>query len=97
MKKTQQLANQKAITYRDKLVSEFRSEVMAVAESIALQQHAEAVYVAGNNLLWHSSNIDITDEVIGLMRAQEKEVTEKGQSTEGAAEVKSEQPVQTKQ
>jgi Skp family chaperone for outer membrane proteins len=80
LKKIRELANQKAISYRDKLVSEFRNEVMQVAEDIAQQHQAVAVYVAGSNLLWYSSTIDITDEVIGVMRAQEKTVTDKTQA-----------------
>ena len=95
LKKTQQLANQKAVIYRDNLVNEFRNDVMTVAENIAHQQQAVAVYVAGSNLLWYSSSIDITDEVIGLMRAQEKDLNEQKQSIEDKAEIKSEQPVST--
>lgn len=95
LKKTQQLANQKAVAYRDNLVSNFRNEVMTVAESIAHEHRAVAVYVAGSNLLWYSSSIDITDEVIGLMRAQAKEVNEQDKGTEGAAEIKREQPAVT--
>jgi len=76
LQKTQQLASQKVISYRDQLLIEFRNEVMVVAEDVANKRHAPAVYTAGGNVLWYSSTIDITDEVIGLLRARENEVKE---------------------
>jgi Skp family chaperone for outer membrane proteins len=97
LKKNQQLANQKAISYRDMLVDGFRKEVMTVAESIAHKHQAVAVYVTGSNLLWYSNTIDITDEVIGSMRAQANEMTKQGngRSIESAAEVNTDESAVT--
>jgi len=95
LKKTQQLANQKAISYRDKLVDDFKKEVMTVAESIAHKRKAVAVYAADNNLLWYASSIDITDEVIGVMRAQANEMTEQ-KPEESSVEVKTEDATEAK-
>ena len=97
LKKNQKLANQKAISYRDMLVDGFRKEVMTVAKSIAHKHQAVAVYVTGSNLLWYSNTIDITDEVIGSMRAQANEMTKqgKGRSIESAAEVKTDESAVT--
>lgn len=68
LNKSRQLAGQKATEFRNKLVIEFRSEVVSVAAEIAKQKGAAYVY-ASNSLLWHTSSVDITDEVIGAMRA----------------------------
>ena len=70
LRKTQQLANQKAILYRNQLVDEFRYEVMEVAEKIAQQRKASTIITSGSDLLWYASSIDITDEVIGGLRAR---------------------------
>lgn len=69
LQQTREVARQKAVTFRDKLVQEFRKEVMDVAIDIARDKGAVSVSIAGNHLLWHDSSIDITDEVIGTLRA----------------------------
>ena len=85
LRKTQQLANQKAIQYRDQLLADFKKDVMVVAEQIAEKRNAVTILTAGSDLFWYASTIDITDEVIGKMRAAgnagentvEPEVTDK--------------------
>jgi len=77
LQKTQQLANQKVASYRGQLLTAFRKEVMAMAEVVAKKRNAPIVYTAGGNILWYSSRVDITDEVIGLLRSQENTMEEK--------------------
>ena len=75
LQQTREVARQKAVSFRDKLVIDFRKEVMDVAAEIARERGAVRVTVAGAHLLWHESTIDITDEVIGAMRAAASEET----------------------
>jgi Skp family chaperone for outer membrane proteins len=81
LRQTQQLARQKGALYGARLVNEFRQEVLGVAKGIAEQRGAASIVVANNELLWHSSSIDITDEVIGALRARS---ASRGGDTPGA-------------
>lgn len=82
---TQKIATQKAAEFRDRLVKEFRDEVMRVSQGIAQQRKAEFVY-ASSSLLWHASSVDITDEVIGQMRAQQNKLEDSDKSGAGASD-----------
>jgi Skp family chaperone for outer membrane proteins len=86
LKNTQQLANQQAILYRDQLVDEFRKEVITVAENIAGQRNATTIITANSDLLWYASSVDITDEVIGAMRASVHKTSENSQGGEAGDE-----------
>ncbi len=76
LKQTQQLAEQKASIFRAQLLNEFRQEVAAVAQTVAEKRGAVTVLAINADYLWYASSIDITDEVIGLMRAQPGKIQE---------------------
>lgn len=82
LKQTQQLARQKASTFRDKLIQDFREEVMDAAGGIAENRGASSVVAAGAHLLWYDSRNDITDEVIGVMRDSAKQPAEPKKESE---------------
>lgn len=91
LKQTQQLAEQKAAQYRAQLLAEFRAEVMDSAKVVAGKRGALTVLAVGPEYLWYASEIDITDEVIGLMRsqpAQPAKVTPQADANDGSAEDK---------
>ncbi len=70
LKQTQQLAEQKAVNFRTQLLNEFRQEVAAVAQEIAEKRGAVTVLAVNTDYLWYSASIDITDEVIGVLRSR---------------------------
>ena len=82
---TQKIATQKAADFRGRLVKEFRDEVMHVSQGIAQQRKAEFVYTS-STLLWYASPVDITDEVIGQMRAQQNRLEDSDKSGSGASD-----------
>jgi len=89
LKQKQQLAEQKATVFRAQLLNEFRQEVAKVAQQVAEKRGATTVLAVNDNYLWYASSIDITDEVIGIMRSQpdkqeskEPDETDKTESTE---------------
>lgn len=91
LRQTRQLANRKALLFRDSLVEEFRNEVMTVAGRIARERGAAAILAADSELLWYSSDIDITDEVIGVLRARKAQTdieSETGRAVEETAQDK---------
>jgi Skp family chaperone for outer membrane proteins len=71
LKRTRQIAQKKGELYRGRLLNEFRQEVMGAARQIADKRDAVVVVAANNDILWYSSAIDITDETIGILRAQQ--------------------------
>lgn len=71
LRQTRQLAQQKAELYRVQLLKAFRDEALTAAQQVAQERHATAVVAANSDLLWHAQNIDITDEVIGVLRAKQ--------------------------
>lgn len=77
LKQTQQLAEQKATQYRSSLLNEFRLEVKNIAQNIATKRGATEVRIATINDLWYDSKIDITEDVISVLRSQPAEKTSK--------------------
>lgn len=71
LQKTQQLAIQKGTLYRNRLLNQFRQEVLDAAKGIAASRGSMAVVAANNSILWYSSSIDITDETIGVLRERQ--------------------------
>lgn len=65
---SQERARAQANQYKLQLVEDFRRQVLAAALPIAETRGALSVVTAHANLLWHDPSIDITDEVIGVMR-----------------------------
>jgi len=70
LKQKQNLAEQKATVFRAQLVNAFRQEVAKVAQQVAEKRGAITVLTVNADYLWYASSIDITDEVIGIMRSQ---------------------------
>jgi len=68
-RKQQRAAQQKAAQLRDQLVSRFREDVKSVAMPVAQKRGASSIKILGPDMLWYEPEIDITDEVIGQMRA----------------------------
>jgi Skp family chaperone for outer membrane proteins len=48
----------------------FRNEVRPIAAEIARQHNAEIVIIPNDNVVWHSTSVDITGEVITQWRAR---------------------------
>jgi len=69
LKQKQQLAEQKATIFRAQLLNDFRKEVADVAQQVAKKRGAITVLTVNADYLWYDSSIDITDEVIGIMRS----------------------------
>lgn len=88
LRQTQLLAKQKAEQFRSKLLLEFRQEVLGAAKKIAQDRGASSIQIVNNDLLWHSPSIDITADVIKVLRASavesitEKKPKEKGPKTQ---------------
>ncbi len=76
LKQSQQLAEQKATLFRSQLLNAFRQEVKTVAQQIAKKRGALTVITATPEYIWYDSRIDITDEVIGVMRSQSTSPTD---------------------
>ncbi len=72
LRQSQLLAKQKADQFRSKLLLEFREEVLMAAKDIAKNRQVLSVQIANNDLLWYDPSIDITGDVIKLMRASEQ-------------------------
>lgn len=72
LRQTRQLAQQKAEHYRVQLLKAFRAEALTAAQEIATRRNAAAVLVSSSDLLWYAESIDITDEVIGVLRARDQ-------------------------
>ena len=79
LRQSQLLAQQQAEQYRAKLLQEFREEILAVAIDIAKKRHVLSVQITNSDLLWYDPSIDITADVIKVLRASENkhEITEK--------------------
>lgn len=65
----QALANQRAQQYQAELVENFRNVLQPIAAEIASQRGAGAVFTTDASLFWFDPTVDITDEVIGVVRA----------------------------
>lgn len=71
LRQSQLLAKQKSDEFRSKLLLEFREEVLAAARDIAKARRVLSVQIANNDLLWYDPSIDITADVIKVLRASE--------------------------
>jgi len=69
--RTQALANQRAQEYQAGLVARFRGTVQPIAMAVAREHGASVVFVAGSTLFWWEPAVDLTEEVIAELRAQE--------------------------
>lgn len=69
MQQAKAVASQKSQQYKALLIQKLRLEVAPIAENIARERGADIVITSNNSMLWFNSEIDITDEVIGVMRA----------------------------
>ncbi len=74
LRQSQLLAKQKADQFRSKLLLQFREEVLAVARNIAKDRRALSIQIANNDLLWYDPSVDITAEVIKVLRASENKL-----------------------
>ncbi|MGH8498166.1 MAG: OmpH family outer membrane protein [Methylococcales bacterium] len=90
LRQSQLLAKQKAEQFRSKLLSDFREEVLKAASGIAKGRRALSIQIANNDLLWYDPSVDITAEVIKVLRASENRVesnvTEKKRETESRSD-----------
>ena len=82
LRRGQALARQRAQLYQAQLVSQFRAEVLPVAQRIAVQRGAGLVLIKAN-LLWHDPSTDITQSVITAMHAMATTPPTSGQPQSG--------------
>ncbi len=65
---SQSIAQQKANEFQLKLATRYRTAVEPVAAEIARDRGADLLLVADASVLWVEADIDITDEVIAVLR-----------------------------
>jgi Skp family chaperone for outer membrane proteins len=65
----QQQAQQQAQRYENELVTQLREKIKPLAEEVARSRGASVVFLADVTLFWNDESADITDEVIGKLRA----------------------------
>jgi Skp family chaperone for outer membrane proteins len=65
----QQQAQQLAQQYENELVTQLREKIKPLAEEVAKSRGASVVFLADVTLFWNEESADITDEVIGKLRA----------------------------
>jgi len=70
MQQAKMLASQKSQQYQAALVQQLRKNIMPIAEKIASERRADIVSIVDNSMIWFNPDIDITDEVIAVVRAQ---------------------------
>ena len=63
------LAIQQSTNFRSDLILNFRNEVKEIAQKIAKRVGGKLVVVSNYETIWFDSSIDITDEVIAVLRA----------------------------
>ncbi len=62
-------AQQKVQQYEANLVQEFRERIEPFAEKIARTRGAKVILLADQSIFWHDTAVDVTDEVIVALRA----------------------------
>ena len=70
MQQAKTLASQKSQQYRAALIQQLRKNIQPIAEKIARERGADIVSMSNNAMIWFNPEIDITDEVIAVVRAQ---------------------------
>ncbi|KPJ89849.1 MAG: hypothetical protein AMJ53_15445 [Gammaproteobacteria bacterium SG8_11] len=69
MQQAKILASQKSQQYQAALIQKLRQDVSPIAEKIARKRGAKVVLIANSATLWFDPIVDITDEIIGELRA----------------------------
>jgi len=70
-RQTQSLAQKKVQEYEMGLLMEWRQKLQPIAQAIANDKGASIVLVSSPSLIWFDATVDITDEVIAKLRAQQ--------------------------
>jgi len=65
----QQQAQQQAQRYENELVTQLRERIKPLAAEVAKSRGVSVVFLADVTLFWNDESADITDEVIGKLRA----------------------------
>ena len=73
LQKAQAITRQQSQKFQADLINKFREQVQTYAKKIALKRKAKIIIPAGNNVLWHDPEIDITDNVISEMQAAKQQ------------------------
>lgn len=84
MQQRQNVARNKSKQYEVSLINSMRGGVKDIAESIAEKEGYDMVYLTSPSLLWFDPLIDITDEVIAVLRANPELLRDKSESREKA-------------
>ncbi|MGI9341828.1 MAG: OmpH family outer membrane protein [Gammaproteobacteria bacterium] len=73
----QQQAQQQAQRYESELVTQLRERIKPLAAEVAKSRGVSVVFLADVTLFWNDESADITDEVIGKLRADPSILTDK--------------------
>ncbi len=72
MQQVQLKASQKIQAYRTSLLQNFKDEIKPIAKNIAKKHNASLVRYSDDSILWFSQTIDISNEVIAVLKLQSK-------------------------
>ena len=81
MQQAKTLASQKSQQYRAALIQQLRKNIQPIAEKIARERGADIVSISSNSMIWFNPELDITDEIIAVVRAQPLTTTTSAETT----------------
>ena len=74
LRQKQALAKTKLQQYEINIITAWREKVKPVAQSVADDKGADIVMVSSPSLMWFRDSVDITDEVLAVLRKQSSDV-----------------------
>jgi Skp family chaperone for outer membrane proteins len=73
LRRLQAMAQQRMQQLQARVINQFRDELSPVVKQIARENDAQLVLMNNNSVLWYDPAIDVTDQVIGALRAAEND------------------------
>jgi len=73
LRRLRSMAQQRMQQVQASLINQFRDELTPVVKQIARENDAQLVLINNGSVLWYDPAIDVTDQVIGALRAAENQ------------------------